>query len=74
MDASVNGRNEVLTYGKRKLCSRHLDGTIKVWDVSIQKPKLKIQVKGHNGPVTCLAFLQSLDRLFSASADMSIKI
>jgi len=70
----VNGRTEVLKYGKRKLSSGHLDGTIKVWNVSIQKPKLNIEVKGHNGPVKCLAFLQSLDRLFSASADMSIKI
>ncbi|GLJ39830.1 hypothetical protein SUGI_0814240 [Cryptomeria japonica] len=74
MDASVNGRTEALTYGKRKLYSGHSDGTIKVWDVRNQQPKLITDVRKHKDSVTCLAISQSSERLFSASADKSIMV
>ncbi|KAH9315850.1 hypothetical protein KI387_024477, partial [Taxus chinensis] len=74
MDASENGRTEALTYGKRKLYSGHSDGTIKVWDVRNQQPKLITEVKKHKSSVTCLAISQSSDRLFSTSADKSIRV
>ncbi|TXI91939.1 MAG: hypothetical protein E6Q33_08685 [Neisseriales bacterium] len=50
------------------------DRTIKIWDTEPKSKTIAQTITGHAGTITCLAFSNKSDTIFSGSVDKSVRI
>ncbi|KAJ0091794.1 hypothetical protein Patl1_25043 [Pistacia atlantica] len=69
-----SGAVTALTYYKGLLYSGYSDGSIKVWDITMQSAILVWDIKEHRKAVTCFSLFEPGDSLLSGSADKTIRV
>ncbi|KAL2634268.1 hypothetical protein R1flu_005747 [Riccia fluitans] len=74
LDASGSGETRCLLYFRGHLYSGHTDHSIKVWGVKRKNPRLICETKEHSRAVLCFAVIEESQKLFSGSADKTVRV
>ncbi|CAK9138979.1 unnamed protein product [Ilex paraguariensis] len=69
-----SGAVSALIYYKGQLCSGHIDGSIKVWNMKGQTAAPVRDLKEHKKAVTCFSLFEQGNCLLSGSSDNTIRV